>query len=151
MGNALVFMAGAIGVAYSFWVIMNSKKKITINLNRDSVHSGDDIVSHAKQINIKESATVKDLIEVIRQTNYLPQIIGGNATWIIDCLNTPNGVIGVDAQQWSEPKLVIPDGSLVAQLTKDGKVNLHFRYWCQSDPEKVYACVIAGNELPSKY
>jgi hypothetical protein len=128
MVNAVVSLVVAIGVVCSIWVIMSIKKKITINLNRDSVHQGNDIVSHAKQINVAESATVKNLIEEIRQFNYLPQIIGGNATWIIDCLDIPNGVIGVYAQQWSEPKLAIEGGSLVSQLVKDGKVNLHFRY-----------------------
>ncbi|MET3109502.1 peptidoglycan/xylan/chitin deacetylase (PgdA/CDA1 family) [Oxalobacteraceae bacterium GrIS 2.11] len=125
--------------------------QIEINVNRDSVHPGDDIVSHSKQIRISSSSTVKELVEMIRQSDYLPKIVGGNATWIVDCLGAYYGVIAVDAQQWKAPKLAVQEGTLVSKLLVDGKANLYFRYWCQSDPEMVYESVIEGNDLPSKY
>lgn len=67
---------------------------------------------------------------------YLPGISGGKATWII-CSSGKQ--IGVLAQQWAEPKLVIPAEIILSQYFGDSEPRLLFRYWCQADPDHVFS------------
>jgi hypothetical protein len=130
---------------------MNDIKQISVKINRDSVHPGDDLDSHATTINIPAQSTVINLLDGIRKSNFLPSIAGGEATWIIDCSGAPNGNLGVLAQQWNTPRLTVPEETSVAQLSFDCTINLYFQYWCQSDPDVVYSCVRSGKEPPNKF
>lgn len=75
---------------------------LEVAIDRDSVHAGDDLGSHATSITLDPSATLRALIEVIQDAGYLPGINGGKATWIICSSDKP---IGVLAQQWPEPQI----------------------------------------------
>ncbi|WP_313325410.1 hypothetical protein [Pseudomonas qingdaonensis] len=121
---------------------------LEVAIDRDSVHAGDDLGSHATWITLDSSATLSALIEVIKDSGYLPDINGGKATWIIFSSDKP---IGVLAQQWREPKLTVPAESIVDQFFGNTKSRLLFRYWCQADPDQVFSHIKAGKEPPSRF
>ena len=119
-----------------------------VAIDRDSVHAGDDLGSHATSITLDPSATLRALIEVIQEAGYLPGINGGKATWIIWSSDKP---IGVLAQQWPAPKLTVLPDSTVDQYFGNTEPRLLFRYWCQADPDEVFSNIKTGNELPSRF
>ncbi len=129
---------------------MDTLAQMTIQIDRDSVHPGDDLVSHATTLNISHSATIADFLKEIRQVHFLPSISGGKATWLIDSEGSESKCIGVLAQQWSEPKLTISASTPITEISS-GKPGFYFRYWCQADPDTVFSCVRSGRELPDKY
>ncbi|VVQ33771.1 MULTISPECIES: hypothetical protein [Pseudomonas] len=49
---------------------------LVIPIDRDSVHAGDDLKSHAMSITLDPSATLRTLIKVIQDMDYLPCISG---------------------------------------------------------------------------
>ena len=83
---------------------------LVVPIDRDSVHAGDDLESHAMSITLNPLATLRTLIEVIQDMDYLPRISGGKATWVVYSSGKP---LGVFAQQWSEPKLTVPPEGIV--------------------------------------
>jgi len=120
---------------------------LEVFIDRDSVHAGDDLNSHAASITLAPSTTLRALIEVIQDMGYLPSISGGKAVWVIFSSGEP---IGILAQQWSEPKFTVLLGSTLDQYFGKTEPRLLFRYWCQVDPDLVFSHIEAGNELPSR-
>jgi hypothetical protein len=121
---------------------------LEVAIDRDSVHAGDDLGSHATSITLDPSATLRTLIEMIQDAGYLPGINGGKATWIICSSDKP---IGILAQQWSEPEFCVPSESIVDQYFANTEPRLLFGYWCQADPDKVFSHIKAGKEPPSRF
>ncbi|MBV4467489.1 hypothetical protein [Pseudomonas siliginis] len=121
---------------------------LVVAIDRDSVHAGDDLESHAISVTLDQSATLRTLIEVIQDMDYLPRISGGKATWVVYSSGKPLGVL---AQQWPEPKWVVRPESIVDQYFGNIEPRLLFRYWCQADPDEVFSDAQAGNELPSRF
>jgi hypothetical protein len=121
---------------------------LVVPIDRDSVHAGDDLESHAMSITLDPLATLRTLIEVIQDMDYLPRISGGKATWVVYSSGKP---LGVFAQQWSEPKLTVPPESIVDEHFGNIGPRLLFRYWCQADPDEIFSDIKAGNELPSRF
>ncbi|MDD1139177.1 hypothetical protein M5G22_16605 [Pseudomonas sp. TNT2022 ID233] len=119
-----------------------------VAIDRDSVHAGDDLESHAMSITLDQTAKMRTLIEVIQDMDYLPRISGGKATWVVYSSGKP---IGVLAQQWLEPKLTVPPESIVDLYFGNVEPHLLFRYWCQADPDEVFSDIKAGNELLSRF
>jgi len=119
---------------------------ISIRVDRDSVHQGDDLDSHATTVEMPSGITVGELLRHLREIRFLPGIAGGEATWLVDACGT---CIGVIAQQWREPELTIDSNKPVSALSEHPA--FYFRYWCQANPDQVFACVLAGKELPNKY
>jgi hypothetical protein len=121
---------------------------LVIGIDRDSVHAGDDLVSHKASIRLDPTLTLRTLFDAIQGMGYLPAISGGKATWII-CSSGKH--IGVLAQQWPEPKLTIPTESILSQYFADSEPRLLFKYWCQADPDSVFSQINAGYEPPSRF
>ncbi|WP_081024894.1 hypothetical protein [Pseudomonas amygdali] len=121
---------------------------LVVPIDRDSVHAGDDLEGHAMSITLDPSATLRTLIEVIQNMDYLPRISGGKATWVFYSSGKPLGVL---AQQWPEPKFTVPPESIVEQYLEKIEPRLLFRYWCQADPDQVFSDIKAENELPSRF
>ena len=119
---------------------------ISIRVDRDSVHQGDDLDSHAVTVAMPAGTTVDELLRHLREISFLPGIAGGEATWLVNAGGT---CIGVIAQQWREPRLTIDLSKPVLELSEHP--TFYFRYWCQANPDQVFACVSAGKELPNKY
>lgn len=121
---------------------------LVIELDRDSVHAGDDLESHRTSIRLDPAVTLRALFEMIQGMGYLPSISGGKSTWIIF---SSGKQIGILAQQWSETKLLIPAESTLSQYFGDTEPRLLFRYWCQADPDHVFSQIETGNESPSRF
>jgi len=122
---------------------------LILAIDRDSVHEGDDLISHANSVKLDPTATLGTVLEAIQAMHYLPSISGDEATWIICASGQP---IGVLAQQWEAPKLVLPIESPVTQVFgEDEPLLFFFRYWCQTDPHVVFSRIAAGEVLGSRY
>ncbi|MFZ6723790.1 hypothetical protein [Undibacterium sp. Ji49W] len=113
----------------------NQRSMLQIRIDRDSVHAGDDTVSHAENIAVPANISLENLLEQIHQRNFLPSISGGKATWMIESSGAKMKTIGVLAQQWQEPCLMIDSSVEVASHFAGQQPNLFFRYLCQIDPD----------------
>ncbi|MFZ6731044.1 hypothetical protein ACO0LG_03885 [Undibacterium sp. Ji42W] len=111
---------------------------LLIRIDRDSVHAGDDTVSHAENIAVPANTSLAALLEKIRMAKFLPSISGDKATWVIESSGSQIRAIGVLAQQWQEPRVTIDASVGVAQHFAGQQPNLFFRYCCQIDPDTVY-------------
>ncbi|MES2461968.1 MAG: hypothetical protein V4671_15395 [Armatimonadota bacterium] len=121
-------------------------------IDRDSVCAGDDTEPHQTDLRISPSATIADLLALVAQRHYLASISGGKATWLIEVPGLPKSVIGVAAQQWNAPRLLIPSATPLSVLfPTDRKPSLFFRYWLQSDPDLVFSHLQAGKEPPDRH
>jgi hypothetical protein len=105
-----------------------------VNLTRESVCAADDVdAPHATTLMLPDETTVADLARIIQNT-YLPKICGGKATWSM----VSSIPVAVLAQQWSEPKSLLPLNLRVAKLNAaDGTAAIHVNYHAQRDPEAV--------------
>ena len=120
---------------------------LRINIDRDSVCAGDSSDPHEAVIEVDPGSTVTVLLQAAWKACPLASISGGQATWLIDA----GGVcIGVAAQQWSSPKLLVPADGAAAALFASRPATLHFRYWCQVNPDEVYEAVRSASALPPR-
>jgi hypothetical protein len=128
---------------------------IDVNLDRDSVHPGDDIFPHAETLRISSSATLIEFLHLVRQTSYLagmpPGITEGKSTWLIDGVGARTECLGVIARQWSEPALILPPETPLRDLLQIYPSGFYFRDWCQADPQIVFECILTGKDLPDKF
>jgi len=125
---------------------------ITLLIDRDSVHPGDDCEPHHVSITVDESMAIEKLLVEARTECTLPIIHGGKATWFA-CANTePERYLAVIAQQWKSPKLLTKPSETVGSIFSNSHASkVTFRYWCQSDPNEVYLALSTNSELPSRY
>ena len=109
---------------------------------------GDDADAHEWDAPVAPDASVGTLVSTILGAGYLPKIGGGRATWFIEGRRP----VAVLAQQWTEPRwLVDPETSMAMLSRESGRPGFEVRYWCQVDPERVYASLLAGESLPDRY
>jgi hypothetical protein len=113
--------------------------KLHIRIDRDSVHAGDDTLSHAENIAVPVDMSLANLLEQIHKRHFLPSISGGKATWMIESSGHQTKTIGVLAQEWQDPCLMIDSSIDVGRHFAGQQPNLFFRYRCQIDPEVVRA------------
>ncbi len=121
---------------------------ITVVVDRDSVAAGDDTVSHAATASVPVDSNVIELVAAALRVCPLASISGDKATWLIDVDAT---CIGVIAQQWSRPKLVVAEHTSVTDVFAGKSKTLHFRYWNLADPDAVFEAVRLGRPLPPRY
>ena len=121
---------------------------VIIAVDRDSVAAGDDTESHAATAMVSADSNVIELIAAALRACPLASISGDKATWLIDVDST---CIGVIAQQWPRPKFIIAEHTRVTDVLAGKGKSVHFRYWCQADPDAVFAAVRDGQPLPPRY
>ncbi len=121
---------------------------VTVAVDRDSVAAGDDTESHAATAIVPVASNVMELVAAALHVCPLASISGDKATWLIDADAT---CIGVIAQQWPRPKFVIAEHTSVTDVFAGKSKSLHFRYWCQADPDAVFEAVRNGQPLPPRY
>ncbi len=124
---------------------------IQLTIDRDSVCAGDDCQSHMAKLSVLPEANLFDVINQAQIACGLAVIDGGNATWLVDTQGYGKGCIGVVAQEWKEPKIVLEPNMSAQQIWPNRNGSIYFRYWCQSDPEAVFTAIRFGCELPPKY
>tara|TARA_B100001093_G_scaffold511843_1_gene580613 strand:+ start:959 stop:1333 length:375 start_codon:yes stop_codon:yes gene_type:complete len=118
-----------------------------IRINRDSVCAGDDVISHNIEWNLKESMTLSEFLDIQNEIYPLARIAGGRATWILK----GQDILAVLAQQWAKPKFVANESTLIKEnlnVSDKYRGELHFHYWVQTDPIKVYEEIINTGDLP---
>jgi hypothetical protein len=124
---------------------------VTLKVDRDSVHAGDDMSSHQISIDIDENMNMEELLNLASKKCVLPTIYGGKATWFAYLESEPKIFLGVLAQQWKSPKFLVNSTTTVEEICTKEPAKLIFRYWCQADPELVFKALINNTELPSRY
>ena len=104
-------------------------------LSRDSVSAADDIhAPHARMISPQQDWDPASLASQILQAYDLPNIDGGQATWVLSS-NIPFVVF---AQQWEKPQPINEFVLNPSELDLDGEeLRLHWSYFAQLDPEVV--------------
>ena len=106
-----------------------------ILLTRESVAMGDDAdAPHYREMTVADCTSLQAIIKVILQSRYLATIGGGRATWTV-LSRIP---IAIVAQQWAEPKMLVPVPSLSSLNFSDNVLSVHFDYRVQQDPNLVY-------------
>ena len=109
----------------------------TVRIERDSVHASDE--PQTETIAIAPGTTWLALLALVGTRRCLPDISGGEATWVADLRGRPAPVpIGVCAQQWPTPRLLVANG-VAEPLFDSAEVWMHFRYLCQQNPDAVFA------------
>lgn len=129
---------------------MPSDPSMTVLVDRDSVCAGDDVESHQVRLSVPASCDVRGLLALAWRACPLASIETERATWLIDAGGSDR-CIGVMAQQWSRPRLLVPGDTRASELFAEREPTLHFRYWCQSDPDAVFEALRWGNPLPSRH
>jgi hypothetical protein len=128
---------------------------IDLAIDRDSVCAGDDCQSHAARLSVPPEMPLHEVIELAQRACPLARIAGGQATWLVDTQGCGEACIGVVAQQWATPKLLLDPATLAREIwsSENGArpFVLYFRYWCQADPEAVFEALKSGGELPPRY
>lgn len=130
--------------------LMSHTSAIRITADRDSVCAGDDCLSHEATFSVAASSNVLEVLAAAWRACPLAGIAGGQATWLIDVAGS-NNCIGVMAQQWDQPKLLISPETSAAALFTGAEPSLYFRYWCQSDPDAVLGALQSKALLPARY
>ena len=116
---------------------------LKLEVDRDSVHAGDDISSHAVSISVHEDISIEDLLIKASHKCTLPTISGGKATWLAYLDAEPKQYLGVIAQQWKSPRVL--SSVTVGSIFPAQGAKLVFRYLCQSDPNQVFEA-LANNK-----
>lgn len=124
--------------------------QLTVHLNRDSVHAGDDLESHASTVDCDSESSIAELIQKVKQT-YLPGIAGGEATWIVTCSGSGPSPLGVVAQQWRQPRLRLPLDTSISKALGTSSPSITFEYWCQKNPQIVFDRIASDKEPPPKW
>ena len=130
---------------------MTNQPLLAVKIDRDSVCAGDDTDPHATIVTLSPSATFAELLRMVTDRHFLASISGDKATWLVAVPAFRAGFIGVVAQQWDAPRLLIPAETTVASLFAAGEPAVYFTYWLQSDPHEVFACLQAGLALPERF
>ncbi|WP_336129383.1 hypothetical protein [Mesoflavibacter sp. CH_XMU1422-2] len=108
-----------------------------IKLTRESVAMGDDVnAPHFLEIEINSNWTIMEILKHIYQTNYLPKIIGGKATWSV-AIDEPIAVI--TQENLKEPMLIcLPDYPYHGTRGFVEFDNIHFNYHAQKKASEVF-------------
>jgi hypothetical protein len=107
--------------------------RVLLHVDRDSVAAGDDDDPHALSIEIDAAMPMASVLTRLNDDKYLPQIYGGEATWVVRS-ERRGRALAVIAQQWAKPKLLVVSDEIARTTT-----TLFFEYLAQRDPSEVYA------------
>lgn len=123
-------------------------KRQSIVVWRDSVAAGDDFdAPHEIKLYLEECASVAHVVAELTSIGYLPSISGGRATWIVEAGSQP---IAVLAQQWSEPRYLVPAAQPMTPLIGNPvRCHIRLKYCRQTDPDSVLECLKNGSPLPN--
>ncbi|MFB9658608.1 hypothetical protein ACFQS3_20425 [Glycomyces mayteni] len=112
---------------------------MNVNVDRSSVAMGDDVYPHTETVDLPEASTIAEAVAYFRQRRYLPLIIGGRATWLLEVNGKPAAVI---AEQWPEPKFAVDPSDTLGSFGEP--LSLMFKYRAQIDPDDLYDTLDGG-------
>ena len=115
----------------------DSPQTMRIVVQRDSVSMADDIQApHSDDFEIPVERSLKDFFDQICFDRYLPGIMTGEATWVLE--NAVGQVLAIYAQQWSDLVFLVDTSLPIGHYFQYQHVNygysLFFRYHQQTDP-----------------
>ncbi len=103
-----------------------------VYVSRGSVAAGDDVnAPNERLFFVPEGRSIEEIINSILESDYLPVISGGKATWSV-VSNVPLAIV---AQEWPEPFMFT--FALEELEINQGLLRLHFNYHEQIEPEMV--------------
>lgn len=118
-------------------------KTLTLHLNRDSVHPGDDIYPHDKTLQIAWSDHFHIVI-VHAIVAYNVPMMQGCCCWVIsspkdlaDICGERGALVTVAAEDLPQPRLLV-DPDITKYLNDDGSLNLHFGYHLRVTGEEMF-------------
>jgi len=116
--------------------------QIKIILTRESVCQGDDVLApNEAVIYVSADQNVTELTNKILALDYLANISGGKATWV---MKNEDARIAVIAQQWTNAKFLIDEHLPINDLKRSAEtIRIHFDYLTQQDPNIVYQNMIS--------
>ncbi|MEO8059856.1 MAG: hypothetical protein ABI671_16200 [Burkholderiales bacterium] len=133
--------------------IPDAAANMEVQVERGSVHASDDAPS--KRLSVSPNTTLRAMVELAIADSYLPNISGGNATWIVESSGAGAGAgagastalrpIAVIAQQWAEVKLLVAADVSIAAHFGATLPRLNVRYRCQEDPDAIVAALEAAD------
>jgi len=103
---------------------------VTVHVDRDSVAMGDDVVSHARTVELAAGTPLSELLDAVH-----PEIRAPGWSWVASVDRRVSAVWSVD----HGVRLLVPDEPVGA-----GEVEVHFRYFVQIDPQWLHARLAAG-------
>ena len=116
-----------------------------IRVDRGSVAAGDDADPHLKDFDLPGDTSLADAVSHVVATGYLPDVLGGRATWIV---RGPDRVLGVVAQQWDAPRFLVDATKAIREFaTAHPGVSLFFDHRRQTDPDEVLAHLAEGRPV----
>jgi len=123
-----------------------------LKIQRDSVCMADDMdAPHEDQI-VVANWSVGTVATTIINRHYLALISGGLATWILRTDDYDGTPIAVIAQQWQDPKFLVPESSSILEMVRDrDSPSAYLQYYCQVDPDCVLSALRNGQPLPDQY
>ncbi len=96
--------------------------------------------------------SVGTIATTIINRHYLAMISGGLATWILRTDDLDGTPIAVIAQQWRDPKFLVPESSSILEMVRDrDSPSAYLEYHCQIDPDLVFNALRNRQPLPDKY
>lgn len=124
----------------------------TIKVQRDSVCMADDMnYPHEQQIEVA-NWSIASIAGSIMEDNYLALIAGGLATWILRADRYDGDPLAVIAQQWQQPRFVVPETTSILDVAEDRSAPVAYvQYYCQVDPGLVFDAIQNGRPLPDQY
>lgn len=122
-----------------------------LTADRDSVCAGDDCELHERPFTAPLSAFVPELIKLASSACKLAGIAGGKATWIVEAGGRGGKPIAVVAQQWQQPRSLVPETTTVESIFANQKTKLFFKYWGQANPDGVFNAHASKSPLPDRY
>ena len=119
-------------------------------IDRDGVHPGDDLESHATTIESEPDAPFAGLLARIARSGFLATNAGGRATWIVESGAPRWCRVGVVARQWRAPALVAPEEGSVARHFREAAPRPYFAYRRHAGPRLVLAALRESGPLPPR-
>lgn len=118
-----------------------SARKQVVRLERDAVCAWDDMLGPiVGRVSVEKTASLADALKLVKDSDFLPRIVDGKATWVA-MASIPLAVV---AQEWAEPRFLVDPATPLADLVgKEGK--LFFRYFEQNNPEAVFQAQRGGS------
>lgn len=97
---------------------------------------GDDVdAPHERELFFLFSPSVEKLAKRVTDSNYLANIQGGKACWVLKISEKPVAVI---AEEWTSPKFLVAPATNVQLISQERPLNISVDYLAQKDPQTVF-------------
>ena len=103
-----------------------------IQVDRDSICMGDDVLPHEVEFEVPEDMTVKDFFEFLEKGRYLPSVQGNNVAWELRNRNGEQGVY------FTKTRVIIHPDAILKEMLEGITETPLFVLLYHSTPEAYY-------------